>query len=103
YAWFLDNSGRTTHPVGQKLPNPWGLYDMLGNAWTWCSDWYEADLGTTAVTDPTGPTTGTLRVIRGASFYDADINWYRSAYRYVGLSPASIGFGVGFRVIFVVP
>jgi formylglycine-generating enzyme required for sulfatase activity len=52
YAWYEDNSGYTTHPVGQKQPNPWGLYDIYGNVWEWVQDWY-GNLET-SVTDPRG-------------------------------------------------
>jgi len=64
YAWYEGNSGRTTHPVGQKLPNPWGLYDVHGNVFEWCQDWFDNYPGGIAV-DPEGPATGSLRVIRG--------------------------------------
>ena len=66
YAWFSANSGDQTHPVGQKLPNAWGLYDMHGNVWQWCQDWYEKDYYTKSPKDdPTGPTGGSDRVYRG--------------------------------------
>jgi formylglycine-generating enzyme required for sulfatase activity len=68
YAWYMDNSGGETHPVGQKLPNPWGLYDIHGNVWEWCQDWFGAYAGEIAL-DPQGPATGSSRVIRGGAWY----------------------------------
>ena len=65
YAWYADNSGRTTHPVGTRLPNAWGLYDMSGNVWEWCRDRY----GTLAYgADPVGSASGSDRVWRGDSW-----------------------------------
>ncbi|MCC6413375.1 MAG: SUMF1/EgtB/PvdO family nonheme iron enzyme [Saprospiraceae bacterium] len=59
-AWYKDNSGNQTHPVGQKAPNAWGLYDMLGNVWEWCSDLYDTDVY------------GTYRIFRGGGFCDVE-------------------------------
>ena len=61
YAWFDLNSEEKSHPVGQKLPNGWGLYDMLGNVWEWCQDWYAADyFKLSPLDDPPGPAKGEL-------------------------------------------
>ena len=69
YAWFDGNSNGQTHPVGKKKANAWGLYDMHGNVWEWCSDWY-GDYTKGAVSDPTGAREGALRVDRGGSWND---------------------------------
>ena len=95
YAWIRENSGRTTHPVGGKKPNAWGLYDMHGNVWEWCQDWYKAyPRGT--VTDPTGATSGSLRVTRGGCWCSA-AGGVRSAERY-GYVPSIRVDLYGFRV-----
>jgi len=73
YGWFDGNSGQQTHPVGQKKPNAWGLFDMHGNVWEWCSDWYGDYLNGEA-TDPTGPSSGPYRGFRGGGWGDAAIN-----------------------------
>ena len=88
HAWVDRNSGYQTHPVGQKLANPWGLYDMHGNVWEWCSDWY-GDYPSDAVTDPTGASRGSFRVSRGGSWgstaevcRSASRLWFYPAFRY---------------------
>jgi formylglycine-generating enzyme required for sulfatase activity len=67
YAWYNSNSGNETKPVGQKKPNAFGLYDMHGNVWEWCQDWY-GSYASGNQTDPQGPTSGSIRVIRGGSW-----------------------------------
>jgi formylglycine-generating enzyme required for sulfatase activity len=94
-GWYGGNSGRETHPVGQKAPNAWGLHDMLGNVWEWCADW-AADYSVERQVDPKGPGTGEARVIRGGSWY-MDASSLRAAYSFFYL-PGSRKSGFGFRV-----
>jgi formylglycine-generating enzyme required for sulfatase activity len=86
YAWYVKNAWdigeEYAHRVGQKLPNPWGLYDMHGNAHEWCQDWYGPYGSEKVVIDPVGPAQGNYRVLRGGSFNTQTSN-VRSADRYV--------------------
>jgi formylglycine-generating enzyme required for sulfatase activity len=67
-AWWSGNSGNTTHPAATRFPNAWGLYDLCGNVWEWCNDRYAKTYAFGPQTDPTGPSTGDLRVLRGGSW-----------------------------------
>ncbi len=103
-GWYWYNGGREdyyndsicTHPVGQKKPNAWGIYDMHGNVQEWCKDWYEDDYPSSSVTDPTGPGSGSTRVLRGGC-WGSDAVCCRSAYR-SSYFPSDRNNSMGFRV-----
>jgi len=79
-GWYDGNSEESTHPVGAKAPNEFGLYDMHGNVWEWCRDWYLATYPEGLVVDPAGPQAGGLRVYRGGS-WNSSGKLCSSAYR----------------------
>jgi formylglycine-generating enzyme required for sulfatase activity len=83
YAWFSENSKQSTHPVGSLAPNAWGLFDMHGNVWQWCEDWYDTEQK--------------YRVLRGGS-WGSGSGFCRAAYR-LGYAPANRDGDVGLRVV----
>ena len=84
-AWYYDNSEEKTHPVRTKQPNELGIYDMSGNVWEWCQDWYDGSYDSGSQTNPQGPSSGSRRVpsrvIRGGSWFSNATKYCRSAYR----------------------
>ena len=95
-AWYHGNSNGTTHPVGQKAPNPWGLYDTLGNVWEWCQDWH-GPYSKTPVVNPLGIKEGVDRVLRGGRWLNS-AQFVRAAYRSPLFAPASWISSCGFRL-----
>jgi len=103
YAWFDKNSGGHPQPTGQRKPNPWGLYDMVGNVWQWCNDFYQVDYYQESPQEnPRGPKEGENKVVRGGAWKFSGDNC-RSGYRYneaPGYVDVCFGYDIyGFRCV----
>ncbi len=95
-AWHYGNAGCETHAVGQLQPNALGFFDMLGNVWEWCEDW-DGPYSSGSVTNPTGPTTGLYRLLRGGGWDYSSDNCRAS--RRGNVNPLGAGNYVGFRAV----
>ena len=97
-AWYTSNSSSKTHPVGTKLPNALGLYDMSGNVYEWCSGWYGSNYYSSSPSvNPQGPSSGSNRVFRGGG-WNRDAQYCRVSNR-SNLTPVYRGVNLGFRVV----
>jgi formylglycine-generating enzyme required for sulfatase activity len=99
HAWYgEDFTTGGTHPVGRKASNPWGLYDIHGNAWEWVQDWFDPSYyARSPAVDPTGPAQGSERVVRGGSWHTTATSW-RTAFRR-DYDPDYRGISIGFRLL----
>ncbi|HUT88652.1 MAG TPA: bifunctional serine/threonine-protein kinase/formylglycine-generating enzyme family protein [Thermoguttaceae bacterium] len=102
YAWVCENAGGITHPVGQKKPNRWGLFDVHGNVLEWCEDWFDKDYYERSPSeDPAGRAGNEFRVLRGGSWVSPDVDSTRSACRDY-FAPHFRARYIGFRVVCVI-
>ena len=102
YCWYYDNSGSKTRPVGKKKPNPWGLFDILGNVWEWCSDRFDIDqfedyYSRSPSRDPQGPSSGERRVLRGGPWFNYP--WFLRVSLRSSYSPGDRFYSNGFRCL----
>jgi formylglycine-generating enzyme required for sulfatase activity len=95
YAWTAENCDATTHPVGLKRANAWGLFDTHGNVWEWCSDWFEP-YPAAPLTDPVGPATSKYKLFKGGG-WNQDVEYARASSRFM-MSPSNGIHFVGFRM-----